>query len=290
MEKLALKAYAKINIGLSVTSRRPDGYHEIETIFQQIDLFDEIILQAARPGQTLIETEHPSVPTGERNICYRAVENLREAAGLNFGVKIVIRKNVPIGAGLGGGSSDAAAMIVGTNKLFQLTLSDARQREIARGLGADVPFFLLGGAALAKGIGDELQPIKLPNKFFGVLIYPNVEISTSWVYKNFNFSLTKTKKIIKLASLYKNVERYREFFQNDLEKVVFDKYPELANLKRLLYQKGAYFASMSGSGSSIFGLFKDFSAAENAKANLDQRYQTFLIQPLEKTSITRGAM
>ncbi len=290
MKKVKLKAHAKINIGLLITGKRQDGYHEIETIFQEIDLHDTIYLEKHEPGEIVIECSHPLVPNDEKNICFRTIEQLRKASGLNFGSKITIEKNIPVGAGLGGGSSNAAAVIKGANELFNLGLSQEKQHEIAREIGADVPFFLMGGTALARGIGDELQPLNLPFFYYGVLIYPKIEISTSWVYKNFNFNLTKTKKIIKLAHFYNDEVSFKEFFQNDLEKVVFKKFPELSQIKESLYNSGAFFASMSGSGSSIYGLFKDKPSALNAKALLGDRYQAFLIQPLEKTSITRGAM
>ena len=290
MLRLELKAYAKINIGLRVTGRRSDGYHEIETVFQQIDIFDDIVVEKLSPGQIVVETTNPELPTGEGNICFRAAEKVRKASGVNFGVKIFIKKNIPVGAGLGGGSSDAAAVIRGINELFQLNLADQKRQNIARELGADVVFFLLGGTAWATGIGDVLQPVSSMPHFWGVLVYPNIEISTAWAYKNINFSLTKTKKIIKLESLFEKRESMREFFQNDLEIVVFDKYPELAEIKEKFYQSGAFFASMSGSGSSVYGLFTDIAGAENAQASFGDRYRTFLIQPFEKTSITRGAM
>jgi 4-diphosphocytidyl-2-C-methyl-D-erythritol kinase len=290
MKKVKLKAHAKINVGLLITGKRHDGYHEIETIFQEIDLHDTIYLEKHEPGKIVIECSHPLVPNDEKNICFRAIEKLRDASGINFGSKITIEKNIPVGAGLGGGSSNAAAVIKGANELFNLGISQETQHEIAREIGADVPFFLMGGTALATGIGDVLEPLKLPFSYYGVLIYPKIEISTSWVYKNFNFNLTKTKKIIKLAHFYNDEISFKEFFQNDLEKVVFKKFPELAKIKESLYDSGAFFASMSGSGSSIYGLFKDKASARNAKALVEDRYQAFLIQPLEKTSITRGAM
>ncbi len=173
---------------------------------------------------------------------------------------IRLYKRIPIAAGLGGGSSDAAAVLRGLSQLWHLDLSISDLHQLARSLGADVPFFLYGGTCIGTGIGDQIQPIDLPFDFQCILVYPNIEISSRWAFSNYNFSLTKTKKSIKLSHLFLNdvaISDLRRIIRNDLEEVVFPRYPLLKQIKRTLYDMGAFFASMSGSGSTIYGLFQN---------------------------------
>ena len=262
MEKVTLKAYAKINIGLNIISNREDGYHNIETIFQQIDLFDKITLQKNFDRKITVSSNNNKVPENRNNICYSAVKLIQLMTGIDDGVDISIKKRIPIGSGLGGGSSDAASVLIGLQQLWGLRLEKADLQKAALKLGADVPYFLTGGTALATGIGEKLAPINLSFDYYCVIIYPNIEISSTWVYKNFNFSLTKTKKCIKLSHIFSNqfqLSNLRNIIQNDLEEVVFQQYPVLKETKQLLYRKGAFLACMSGSGSTIYGLFQKYS-------------------------------
>ena len=184
---------------------------------------------------------------------------------------------------MGGGSSDAAATLKGLMKLWDLSKFENEITGIARQLGADVPFFIKGGVSFATGIGDKLTQIDLPQTYYCVLIYPNIEISSAWAYKNINFNLTKTKKIIKLSEIFQknfNFSELKIFAQNNFEEVVFREFPELYELKRNLYQGGAFYASMSGSGSTIFGMFKEYSKAKEAVGNFPKSYQTFITQPI----------
>lgn len=283
MNKLFLKAYAKINIGLNIISKRQDGYHNIVTIFQQIDLFDRIEVKKTGNPEIIIRSDNKKLPTNENNICYKAVRLIQRATGIKEGVAIAINKRIPIGAGLGGGSSDAAAVFKGLKRLWQFELTEDNFLQIALELGADVPFFLHGGTVLASGIGEKLKPIALPFTFYCVLIYPNIEISSTWAYKNLNFSLTKTKKSIKLAIILSHrldVSDLKNVISNDLEEVVFQRYPILPEIKQLLYRKGAFFASMSGSGSTIYGLFKDYTDAVEVMRFFPKPYQLILAKPM----------
>ena len=283
MNIICLKAYAKINIGLNIISQRRDGYHNIETIFQQIDLFDQLKLSGRDDPAIIVRTDHSQLPTNEDNICHQAVKLIQKATGFKEGVVIEIKKRIPIGAGLGGGSSDAAAVLRGLNQLWQLQLTKKDLLNIALKLGADVPFFLNGGTALAFGIGEKLKPITAPFNFYCVLIYPNIEISSTWAYKNFNFSLTKTKKSIKLAHIFSqriDISDLKNLISNDLEEVVFQRYQELRDIKQLLYLRGAFFASMSGSGSTIYGLFKDYTDAVVVMRSIPKPYQLILAKPM----------
>ncbi len=260
MKECHEKAYAKINIGLNIVGRRSDGYHEIETIFQQIDLCDEVVVESMADKRIEIWSNHDRVPRGKANLCYRAVELVRQASGDCRGVRIRLYKRIPIAAGLGGGSSDAAAVLKCLTQLWQLDFSMAQLHRLAASLGADVPFFLYGGTAFASGIGDKILPIGLPFNFSCVLVYPNIEISSRWAFNKYNLSLTKTKKCIKLSRIFLNglaIHDLKKIILNDLEEVVFQRYPLLGEIKQALYDSGAFYASMSGSGSTIYGMFQN---------------------------------
>lgn len=282
MIKILLRAYAKINIGLNIISSRSDGYHNIETIFQQIDLFDKIVLRKNHINQIRIQSDNGKVPKNKNNICYKAAKLIQYATGIRTGVNIEIEKRIPIGSGLGGGSSNAATVLKGLDQLWQLQLTNEDLHRFAVGLGADVPFFLTGGTALATGIGEKLESLVLPFDFYCVIIYPNIEISSTWAYKNFNFNLTKTKKCIKLSHIFSNrirTSNIKYLIHNDLEEVVFKQYPLLREIKQLLYRKGAFFACMSGSGSTIYGLFKNYSDVVVMRSIL-KPYQIILAKPM----------
>ncbi|NOY77363.1 MAG: 4-(cytidine 5'-diphospho)-2-C-methyl-D-erythritol kinase [Calditrichaeota bacterium] len=282
MSPLIARACAKINIGLRILGKRPNGYHEIETIFQSVDLCDEVSVSEAESA-IFVESDQPGVPRGEANICYRAAELLRKKAGVSAGCRIRIAKKIPMGAGLGGGSTDAAAALRLLNRVWGLNLSNHDLAILARELGADVPFFLNPGAAIAYGIGDELQPLPKSWDFYGVILYPNRSVSTEWAYKNLKINLTKAKKYIKLSSYFVEQLFLQElplFFRNDFEPLIFETYPEFREIKRRLLQAGSSFASLSGSGSAFFGLFDQEKMAQEALTLFDSHpYQKFFVRP-----------
>jgi 4-diphosphocytidyl-2-C-methyl-D-erythritol kinase len=283
MDRIILHAYAKINIGLNIISKREDGYHNIETVFQQIDLFDQIIVKRIPELSVNIRCSDRRIPTNHNNLCYKAVKLIQELTGIKEGVEIEIHKRIPIGAGLGGGSSDAAATLEGLRQLWQVQITSEELRGLALRLGADVPFFLRGGTVLASGIGEKLRSLVLPFNYYCLLIYPNIEISSTWVYKNFNFVLTKTKKSIKLSQIFSQQiyqRNLRSVISNDLEEVVFQKHPILNQIKQLLYRYGAFFAGMSGSGSTIYGLFKNYLGAVVVMRSIPKPYQIILAKPM----------
>ncbi len=263
---ISIRAYAKINLGLFIKERRSDGFHEIETILLPIKLYDKINIEKSLKG-TIIECSDPSVPVHNKNLTYIAFQKLRERypSKIKEGIKIYIEKNIPVGAGLGGGSSDAAAVLLGVRNLWNVGVSDKILKMIASQLGSDVPFFIGCKPALAKGRGEILKEIDYNIKRWILLIYPDLNISTSWAYKNFNFILTNRVKNINLEYLIKkNFLKFRNLIFNDLEIPVFSKYPQLREIKENLYKSGAEFALMSGSGSCLYGLFKDKNRAEKA--------------------------
>ncbi len=282
--RLFLPAYAKINLGLKVLGKRPDGYHEIETVLQQVDLHDDLILTEEPGGGIELLCVDPQVPNGEANLCWRAADLLRQASGTTRGVRLELTKRIPVGAGLGGGSSDAAVTLLGLNRLWNLGLPAARLEALAAALGSDVPFFVRGGAALATGRGEKLTPIDLPDSYWILIVFPEVQISTAEVYKNLSLRLTNDGKSFSFESLRIKDEDFRNFcgrLRNDLEEVVLARYPSLADIRKKLAEEGAFFTSMSGSGSAFFGLFESEAQVQHAARNVSGDYPTFITRPIE---------
>ena len=186
-----IKSPAKVNLFLEVVGRRPDGYHNLETIFQEIDLCDELRLEEAEKGRIKLTTNSKDVPTDRTNLIYRAAEAFFKKTGVDQGVRIHLEKKIPVAAGLGGGSGNAAATLKGLQRLFNISLPDQTFLEISRTLGADVGFFLKGKTALGRGIGDELEPVKTVKPFFIVLVNPKFNLPTPEVYQGLDLRLTK---------------------------------------------------------------------------------------------------
>lgn len=257
---MKIKAYAKINLYLKVRARRPDGFHEIETLMRTIGLYDELVLTMAKKGIKLSCTDH-SLPLGPANLVYRAARAMEQEALVlgrtTAGIRIHLKKNIPVGAGLGGGSSDAASTLLALNRLWRLRLKRAQLAAIGAKLGSDVPFFIYGGAAVARGRGEKLRPVKgLPNWRL-VLVKPPFGVSTRWAYENLKLNLTKTPKNSKIIfyKLRKNhPKNLAQGVFNDLESVCGQKHPLLLRIKRDLLALGALAALMSGSGSTVFAI------------------------------------
>jgi len=280
-----IRAYAKINLGLNILKKRDDGFHEIETIFQQVDLFDEIQIQLT-DGPIEVVTEHPEVPAGKANIGYQAAKLLKDEFNIRQGVRLRIQKNIPVGAGLGGGSSDAAAILKYLNQKWDINLDRSNLAQLSTRIGSDVPFFIYGGTMLATGRGEILVAVEIPIDYKILLIFPNFSVSTKWAYKNFKINLTNTEKNIKLANIvFKNIllDDLRSCLHNNLETVVFEQYQQLKEIKDKLYQLGARYASMSGSGSAVYGLFpRVYEFPENVYSVFNSDYQIFLVNPLRR--------
>lgn len=257
---MLFKANCKLNLHLQVTSKREDGYHNIESIFTEIPFYDELTIEATNTDQVLFAESGLKIPPCKENICITAANLLKNKAGKGVGCKIMLNKYIPTGAGLGGGSSDAAAVLKALNQLWNLNINTSELQEIAVKVGADVPFFIEGGSALVTGIGDVLKPIKSPlKKGYIVLINNGIHISTEKAYKNIKKILTSKKERVKFSTLFeegRNEWNYK-FFENDFESYAFLEYPELKRLRQMMYEKGAYLAGMTGSGSTIFGCFSD---------------------------------
>lgn len=277
MYELQIQAYAKINLFLNVLYKRPDGYHEIETVFQSIGLSDDIILRKFSKD-IKIKCEHPQVPLDESNLAYRAAKLLFEASGFSEGVEITIKKRIPVAAGLGGGSADAAAVLVGLNQLFELECEREQLMSLGSKLGADVPFCILGGTALGRGIGEILEPLPPLEKIWLTLVNPGFMVSTAWVYQNLHFGsknenlwLTKSPKNVNILVQQIRTNNLRKFCDgmfNALEEVVVNKYPVIENLKSQLKKLGALSVLMSGSGPTVFALMPDELHAKAAAEKL----------------------
>ena len=264
MNSITIKAPAKVNYLLDVIRRRPDGYHDLRMVMQRVNLCDEITITLTdRPGIS-VRCGKNGVPDGPGNIAWKAANVLLELAGGSQGAEISITKNIPVAAGLGGGSSDAASVLMGMNELLHLGLSDQRLMEIGVKLGADVPFFIFKKTALAEGIGEALTVMPEMPAAWVLLVNPGVHVSTAWVYKN--LQLTNRAELARLPTLYDSVADICSIFANDLESVTIPAFPVIAEIKAAMLQHGALGAMMSGSGPTVFGLFQDKQTAEQARA------------------------
>lgn len=268
-----LKARAKINLSLDVTGKRQDGYHEVEMIMQTVELHDTVCLEISGSGIT-IESKCPWIPEGEGNIAYKAAELFRNKYGVNDGVRITIIKRIPVAAGLAGGSSDAAAVLKGMNRLFSKGIGESELLESGKLIGADVPYCIKGGTALACGIGEILTELKPLPKTFIVIVKPDISISTAWVYKNLNLSGIEERpdtKMLLQAVGNGNTKKLAANMRNVLESVSAEKYGVIKDIKRKLREYGALGSMMSGSGPSVFGIFTDGHTAQSAYKRLKSR-------------------
>lgn len=285
MNSIRLKCRAKINLAIDVLGRREDNYHLVEMIMQSIDLYDYIEIEEIDKG-ILIESNCPNVPLDSSNIVYKGANLIKDRFGINKGVKIKIEKNIPVAAGMAGGSSNGAAVLIGLNKIWSLNLSENELMEIGLKLGADVPFCIKGGAALAQGIGEKLTYIKGLNDVDIIICKPDISVSTAMVYKNFDMSKIRKRPNIDLLLKCleeENIEDLCMNMENVLESVTEKKYSEISNIKEQMKKCGAIGTMMSGSGPTVFGIFKDLKKGKDALAKLSDLYnQTYLVKSAER--------
>lgn len=273
---MKIRAPAKINLGLRVVGKRADGYHLLDTIMVAITLFDELEIKKRKPdkskgkqvAQLRVTCDHPLVPRGEKNLAYQAASLLLHEAGVTAPLDIHIRKRIPVGAGLGGGSTDAAAALVGITRLLKLHFSPRRLEKLAACLGADVPFFIRARPVRARGIGDRLTPLKRVPPWWLVILYPGFPVSTAWVYGNLRLNLTKSRANTKLSTLLTSAPKFADLLVNDLEVVTVKRYRRIKHLKDSLIELGAARALMTGSGSAVFGIFGSREKAKMAYRKL----------------------
>lgn len=254
---------AKINLFLQVTGKRPDGYHELFSLMCCVSLCDTIFLQFGTE-KIEIESSHPQIPLDETNLAYKAAALFLKTLGAEEGVKITIEKSIPLAAGLGGGSSNAASVLRGLNHQYDFPFSPDQLMSFGLSLGADVPFLLFQKPALATGIGEKLEPYPEPLPNSVIIVHPGFGVSTAEVFQNLNLRLTKCKKKFTKLSLKKTGYNVSLHLCNDLEAVTASKHPEINSVKEQLIKHGALGALMSGSGPSVFGLFSDQEKAGKA--------------------------
>jgi len=286
-----IRAPAKINLNLRVVGKRRDGYHLIDTIMLPVSLYDELEIRKIRSpvdnkktkdGMIEVSCDHPLVPGGEKNIVYRAARLIMQQTDKQQQVQIHIRKRIPVGAGLGGGSADAAATLIGLNRLLTVRLSAAKLEKLALSLGADVPFFIRARPARARGIGERLYPLHGIPSFWLVIVYPGFPVSTAWAFKKLPPTLTKPPVNTSIPTSLKRFDRLAKLLVNDLESVTLKRYPKIQLLKDRLLHQGAAGSLMSGSGSSVFGIFSSRREALKALRRLGQEEgcQAFLVHVL----------
>lgn len=259
-----IKTPAKLNIRLKVTGRRPDGYHELVSVMVPIDLFDLLEIRATRTGGIELACSGLPVPRDESNLIIKAARSFFLKTGHQEGVSIRLVKSIPVAAGMGGGSSDAAATLLTLNEMRGRPLSKEALHDMALRLGADVPFFLYCRPSLARGIGDILEPLPGWPKLWYVVVTPRLQISTSWVFERLKLELTTGEYDYINKHLGNNPTVILPILENDLEKVTLASFPIIETIKRRLVEAGAEGALMTGSGPSVFGVFRSSSEAETA--------------------------
>ncbi|MFE4708902.1 4-(cytidine 5'-diphospho)-2-C-methyl-D-erythritol kinase [Peribacillus simplex] len=281
--KLMEKAPAKINLALDVLFKRPDGYHEVEMIMTTVDLADRIELKEIKGNHIQILSHNRFVPDDHRNLAYQAAFILKERFGINKGVSITIEKNIPVAAGLAGGSSDAAATLRGLNRLWKLGLSMDELAEIGAGIGSDVSFCVYGGTALARGRGEKITHLPAPPKCWVILAKPTIGVSTADIYKRLQTSKMEHPDVPGMISaiMENNYHDVCEGLGNVLEQVTLQLYPEVANIKDQMKTFGADSVLMSGSGPTVFGLVEHDSRMQRIYNGLrgfcDQVYAVRLL-------------
>ncbi|HZK56742.1 MAG TPA: 4-(cytidine 5'-diphospho)-2-C-methyl-D-erythritol kinase [Clostridia bacterium] len=283
MKQMHLKSRAKINLSLDVLGKRDDGYYEIETVMQQINLYDNICVSRRDDSQIKIATNCEYIPVNASNTAYRAADRLREVAGISEGVDIYIDKEIPVSAGLAGGSTNAAAVLEGLNKLWDLNLSRNELMVIGEDIGADVPFCILGGTALAKGKGEKLTIIQSAiRNIWIILVKPPISVSTGDVYRQLNLSKITTRPntpdlidAIEKGNIYGMLNN----MENVLESVTETKYPVITEIKRKMIEYNCLGSKMSGSGPTVFGICKNYKRAKATYRHLSLLYrQVYVVQ------------
>tara|TARA_B000000475_G_scaffold161477_1_gene130053 strand:- start:76 stop:918 length:843 start_codon:yes stop_codon:yes gene_type:complete len=278
---LICPSFSKVNIGLKVLSQRDDGYHNIYTIFQELSFGDSIYIEKRDHGCKVISNVD-WIPTDESNICSKAYKEVKKEFSKVKGIHINIDKIIPIGTGLGGGSANAAAVLKGINEIYGLKATESKLEQISRKIGADVPFFIKGKTQLGEGVGDKLTQINKTIIGTYLLVIPEVSISTKWAYSVIKNKLNDQNKKANFSSFFNGDYSSLKIFENDFEQIVVPAYPEIGAIKTKLLNLGARFASLSGSGSTVYGIFDDEASAKEAELLFNSSHQTFLATPLNR--------
>ena len=287
MKSIELKSRAKINLSIDVLGKREDGYHLVEMIMQTIDLYDIIKITENDIDEININSNSLDIPLNKNNIVYKAAEVLKERFNIKSGLNIFIQKNIPVAAGMAGGSCNAAAVLVGLNKLWNLKLSEKQLQEIGLTLGADVPFCISGNAALAQGIGEELTYIKgLPKDTSILVCKPNLFVSTKDVYQGLDLDNIKDRpdnKLLIKCLEEGNIKLLSENMVNVLESVTSKMHEEILDIEKIMLDNNALGSMMSGSGPTVFGLFEKEEDAIKGKEKLLKKYnQVYVVRSSER--------
>lgn len=287
MNYIQLKCRAKINLSIDVLGKRTDGYHLVEMIMQTIDLFDIIKIFSLEEDKIVIESNSNDIPLDSSNIVYKAVDLIKEKFNIKKGAKIYIEKNIPIAAGMAGGSSNAAAILVGLNKIWELNLNQNELKDLGLQLGADVPFCIEGGASLAENIGEQLTKIDgLPQDIFILVCKPELFVSTKDIYEAIDSKIIDkrpdNKLLIKLLE-ENNVRQLSREMYNVLEEVTKEKYPVIEEIEKIMMDNNALGSMMSGSGPTVFGIYDTREEAEKCKDILLKKFkQVYVVQSHEE--------
>jgi 4-diphosphocytidyl-2-C-methyl-D-erythritol kinase len=274
---MLLRAFAKINLGLRILGKRSDGYHELRTIFQAIDWFDEIHVERA-DGLTFSASHGPS---DETNLVLKAVRAFERASGIVVAVAIHLKKDIPSGGGLGGGSSDAAAMVIGLQQLYPPPLASSEQQRALSSIGSDVPFFSVGGRALGTGRGEIIEGLDDRTDYWLALVNPGIQIATAEAYSWLTVAGKSNSIEGFRVELAPGIEQAEEL--NDFEQPVFTRYPQLMEIRNELRRIGAFRAALSGSGSVVFGQFRTEAGAMQAASALSSEYSVKVTRPLSRS-------
>ena len=284
MDRIVLKPFAKINLGLDIVGRRENGYHEVKMIMQSVDLKDRMMMTVIDKDIATIKCDMRDIPTDDSNIVIKAIKLIKREYGIDKGISVELKKRIPVAGGMAGGSADAAAALHGMNKLFDLKLTDEELCELGVKLGADVPYCIMGGTMLSEGIGEVLTPVKSVPYCYVAIVKPDFPVSTKKVYEAYD-SLKDSDKLhpdidglieaINEGDLYKMCAK----MGNTLESVTIAEHPYIGEIKKILEEKGAIKALMSGSGPTVFGIFDDKKAADRAIMEFDG------MSKIEKTTV-----
>ncbi|PIQ10917.1 MAG: 4-(cytidine 5'-diphospho)-2-C-methyl-D-erythritol kinase [Ignavibacteriales bacterium CG18_big_fil_WC_8_21_14_2_50_31_20] len=272
MERIEIKAPAKINVGLNIVSKRADGFHNLETIFYQIhDLFDELIFEKSNKLELILIDKNENLETD--NIIIKAIKLLEQKTRQKLTPKITLKKNIPIGAGLGGGSSDAASTLKAINELYKLNYSTEELKSFALELGSDVPLFLCNYPTIGKNRGELLEKTELKIDYPILLVNPGIHISTKEAFSN----IIPKQNLFNYSEIYEHeISVWNRKLVNDFETSVFNRYPEIEKIKTKLNENGAMFSLMSGTGSTVYGIFESYEKAKTVAELFPKLYFVFI--------------
>ena len=279
-----IKSYAKVNIGLNVIDKMQNGYHEIETLMQQVNFYDTIKIEiSSHKGEVVFSVKGNKINCeNEQNSCFIIAKLLKQKFKITNQITITLHKNIPIGAGLGGGSSNAATILNFINNYFNLNLTDNEKVDLCKNIGMDVPFFLKGKLQYAENMGDKLSILPdLFKSYYFLLVYPEIIIPTQWAYLNI-------KKQLPIKKLHYNLLALKTplnwgVFENDFEEVVIPRYPEIGEIKQKMIENNAIYSSLSGSGSTVFGIYQDYDQAMQSAKTIDHtKYHVTVTTPIYK--------